>query len=132
MRRQDFTLTQAFARHVSSTSRPLLSNLTDFNGTTNLSQMRNFTGRGFWIHFRRPQTQYIINIYIPTGTMVVVSFISFIIPVEMVPGRMALLVTIFLMLVNIGNSERSVSPNVSLKRHRHYHYTILHPTSLSD
>jgi hypothetical protein len=44
--------------------------------------------------------------------MILISFISFIIPVEMLPGRMALLVTIFLMLVNIANSERTRSPTV--------------------
>jgi hypothetical protein len=56
--------------------------------------------------------QYAISIYVPTTAMVIVSFISFIVPVEMVPGRMTLLVTIFLMLVNIGNSERSRLPMV--------------------
>jgi hypothetical protein len=53
-----------------------------------------------------------VNIYVPTAAMVIVSFISFMVPVEIVPGRMALLITIFLMLVNIGNSERSRSPIV--------------------
>jgi hypothetical protein len=56
--------------------------------------------------------QYAVSIYVPTTAMVLVSFISFIVPVEMVPGRMALLVTIFLMLVNIGNSARSRLPMV--------------------
>ena len=33
----------------------------------------------------------------------------------MIPGRMALLVTIFLMLVNISNSEKTDGPNVNYK-----------------
>ena len=41
------------------------------------------------------------------------SFIGFLIPVEMVPGRMALLVTIFLMLVNIRSTEKRTGPIVS-------------------
>ncbi len=73
---------------------------------------RNITGHGFRIVFERPMNQFFINLYIPTGTMVVISFVSFIIPVETVPGRMTLLVTTFLMLVNIGNSRRQSAPKV--------------------
>jgi uncharacterized membrane protein len=51
-----------------------------------------------------PFLQCATSIYVPMTAMVVVSFISFI--VETVSGRMAVLVTFFLMLVNIGNSER--------------------------
>jgi hypothetical protein len=39
---------------------------------------------------------------------VVVSWVSFLIKPEVVPGRMALLVTLFLVLINIFNSVRSV------------------------
>jgi hypothetical protein len=38
----------------------------------------------------------------------VVSWVSFLIKPEVVPGRMALLVTLFLVLINIFNSVRSV------------------------
>ena len=41
------------------------------------------------------------------------SFIGFLIPADKVPGRMALLVTIFLMLVNISNTELNRGPVVS-------------------
>ena len=37
---------------------------------------------------------------------VVVSWVSFLIKPEVVPGRMALLVTLFLVLINIFNSVR--------------------------
>ena len=40
---------------------------------------------------------------------VVVSWVSFLIKPEVVPGRMALLVTLFLVLINIFNSVRYVS-----------------------
>ena len=43
---------------------------------------------------------------------VAVSWVSFVIPPEVVPGRMALLVTLFLVLTNIFNTITNVSPNV--------------------
>ena len=44
--------------------------------------------------------------------LLLISFIGFFIPVQMVPGRMALLVTIFLMLVNITTSLKATGPRV--------------------
>ncbi len=76
---------------------------------------RGGSGKRAVIVFERHLSQFFINVYIPTAAMVLVSFISFIVPVETVPGRMTLLVTIFLMLVNMGNSQRGVSPKVNKK-----------------
>ena len=45
--------------------------------------------------------------YLPTGLLVMISWISFFIPVR---GRMALLVTIFLMIINLSASSRAVAP----------------------
>ena len=42
----------------------------------------------------------------------IVSWSSFLIPPEVVPGRMALLVTLFLVLTNIFNTITNISPNV--------------------
>ena len=47
---------------------------------------------------------YIITYYFPTGMFVIISWISFLVPPESVPGRMTILVTVFLCLVNIFNS----------------------------
>ena len=44
------------------------------------------------------------------GLFVVVSWISFVVPPEVIPGRMALLVTLFLVLVNIFNTVTSNTP----------------------
>ena len=49
-------------------------------------------------------SHYIITYYFPTGMFVIVSWISFLVPPESVPGRMTILVTVFLCLVNIFNS----------------------------
>ena len=54
-----------------------------------------------------------MNTYLPTGLLTLASFIGFLIPVDMVPGRIALLVTIFLMLVNIRGTEERTGPVVS-------------------
>ena len=59
------------------------------------------------IHFR-----YLYIYYLPSGLFVAVSWVSFVIPPEVVPGRMALLVTLFLVLTNIFNTITNVSPNV--------------------
>ena len=53
-----------------------------------------------------------MNTYLPTLLLTLASFIGFVIPVAIVPGRMALLVTIFLMLVNISSTERNRGPVV--------------------
>ena len=42
----------------------------------------------------------------------VVSWISFLIPPDIVPGRMALLITLFLVLINIFNNVTTNSPKV--------------------
>ena len=56
--------------------------------------------------------RYLYIYYLPSGLFVVVSWVSFLIPPEVVPGRMALLVTLFLVLTNIFNTINNLSPNV--------------------
>ena len=41
----------------------------------------------------------------------VVSWVSFLVPPEVVPGRMAMLITLFLVLINIFNTVTTNSPN---------------------
>ena len=71
-----------------------------------------FSQTGFNLILNRNPTKFIMNIYIPTFLLTVASFIGFLIPVELVPGRMALLVTIFLMLVNMSSVEQNRGPIV--------------------
>ena len=56
--------------------------------------------------------KYLIIYYLPSGLFVVVSWVSFLIPPEVVPGRMAMLITLFLVLINIFNIVTTNSPNV--------------------
>ena len=55
----------------------------------------------------------IFQIYLPCVLFVAVSWVSFLIRPTMVPGRMAMLVTLFLVLVNIFNTVRSHAPTAS-------------------
>ena len=68
---------------------------------------------GFAVAIKRSPTPYYMNVYLPTALLTITSFMSFIIPADIVPGRLTLLVTIFLMLVNISTTERSKGPVVS-------------------
>ena len=71
-----------------------------------------FSQIGFNLILDRSPTKFFMNIYIPTFLLTIASFIGFLIPVEVVPGRMALLVTIFLMLVNISDTQQNRGPIV--------------------
>ena len=51
-----------------------------------------------------------VQVYLPSAMFVIVSWVSFLVKPEVVPGRMAMLVTLFLVLINIFNSVRSVAP----------------------
>jgi len=64
----------------------------------------NYSLAGFEMILRRHFSHYVINYYLPSGLFVVVSWISFLVPADVIPGRMALLVTLFLVLVNIFNT----------------------------
>ena len=74
-----------------------------------------FSVTGFNVQLKRSPTPFYMNVYLPTGLLTIISFIGFLIPVEVVPGRMALLVTVFLMLVNTASVERNRSPTVGEK-----------------
>ena len=88
-----------------------LNTTTFFDRDTN----ENFSTSGFTIIMERSPARFYVNIYLPTFLLTIASFIGFLIPVEMVPGRMALLVTIFLMLVNISSTEQNRGPIVRLR-----------------
>ena len=66
----------------------------------------DYAACGFRIHLRRKRVQMIFQIYLPCILFVTVSWVSFLIRPDVVPGRMALLVTLFLVLVNIFNNVR--------------------------
>ncbi|XP_023344754.1 glycine receptor subunit alpha-1 [Eurytemora carolleeae] len=70
----------------------------------------NFSVAGFEMDLHRHVSHYLITYYLPSGLFVVVSWISFVVPPDVIPGRMALLITLFLVLVNIFNTVTSNTP----------------------
>ncbi|XP_040576873.1 glutamate-gated chloride channel subunit beta [Lepeophtheirus salmonis] len=72
----------------------------------------NYSITGIEINFIRHKLKYLYVYYLPSGLFVVVSWASFLIPPEIVPGRMAMLITLFLVLINIFNIVTTNSPNV--------------------
>ena len=68
---------------------------------------------GFRINFARYRSPFLMNVFLPTGVLTFISFISFLIPVDNVSGRMALMVTIFLMLVNISAQQHALQQAVN-------------------
>ena len=65
---------------------------------------------GFSISLYRTRKQIFFQVYLTSILFVSVSWISFIIKPEVVPGRMALLVTTLLVLINIFNGVKSNAP----------------------
>merc|ERR1719474_894648 len=88
----------------------LLAEELDYNDTFIFHANRTFSQTGFQVQLRRRRTPVLLQVYLTTGLFVIVSWISFIVPPEVVPGRMALLVTLFLVLVNIFNSVTGNAP----------------------
>lgn len=85
------------------------SNLTKLTtGTTD-----KFSLTGFTVRMKRSSTPFLSNVFLPTGLLVLTSYIGFFIPVDSEEGRrITLLVTVFLMLVNISSTERNRGPEV--------------------
>ena len=68
--------------------------LTEWNNET-------FSTVGFHLTLRRRCIKHLSNYYVPSLLFVVVSWISFAIPPDAIPGRMSLLITLALTLVNL-------------------------------
>ena len=65
---------------------------------------------GFTINLYRNRVQIFFQVYLTCILFVIVSWASFIINPDVVPGRMGLLVTIFLVLINIFNGAKLNEP----------------------
>ena len=88
-----------------------LSNLT-MNYREDLQpEPANYSVAGFELHLHRHFLPLMLNYYLPTSLFVCSSWISFLIPPDAIPGRMALLITLLLCLVNILVQVVSHSPS---------------------
>ena len=74
----------------------------------------NYSTAGFELILSRKMSFYIITYYLPSGLFVGISWVSFLINPEVIPGRMTMLVTLFLVLINIHNTIQTNSPKVTI------------------
>ena len=68
---------------------------------------------GFTIALKRKTTPILFQVYLTSTILVIVSWVSFIVDPNVVPGRMGLLVTILLVLINIFISVKHQAPTSS-------------------
>ena len=66
---------------------------------------------GFQVQLDRVRTKYIAGFYIPSFFFVILSWLSFIIKPDAIPGRMMLLLNIFLIMVLLMNSVKESAPD---------------------
>jgi len=76
----------------------------------------SYAACGFQIFLQRKHQPLIYQIYIPCCLFVTVSWISFIIDPKVIPGRMSLLVILFLVIINVFNNVRSSAPSSASSR----------------
>jgi len=74
-------------------------------------QSGDYAACGFEVFLRRKHEPLLYQIYIPCCLFVTVSWISFIIDPKVIPGRMSLLVILFLVIINVFNNVRSNAPS---------------------
>ena len=65
------------------------------------------------LYSNRKLTRVVAQVYIPTTIMVILSWFSFLIPPTSYPGRVGILVTLILVLINIMIMVIETSPTVS-------------------
>ena len=82
------------------TFEPLEINMT-YSATDAVLTERSYSFVGFKLTLKRVFIKHLLSYYFPSLIMVAVSWTSFIIPPEVVPARMALLITVLLVLVNL-------------------------------
>ena len=71
---------------------------------------RKFAACGFEINLERKTTQIFVQVYLTSALLVILAWVSFVINPNVVPGRMGLLVTVFLVLINIFVSVKYIAP----------------------
>ena len=68
---------------------------------------------GFRIHLNRISVKYLAGAYAPAILFVVISWFSFIIKPDAIPGRIMLLLNIFLMMIILMNDIKSSAPDTN-------------------
>merc|ERR1719317_1424982 len=63
----------------------------------------NYSAYGFEILLSRSLGPFILSVYLPSAMFVMMSWVSFFVPPDIVPARIVLLVTLCLVLINMFN-----------------------------
>ena len=71
---------------------------------------RTLAVSGFIFYMNRKSRSYIVTYFLPCFLMVILSWVSFLIKPEVVPGRIGLLLTVLLMMINLNNTVSRSSP----------------------
>ena len=87
---------------------PLEKNVTSSDDT--FDSNITFAVVGFSLKLRRYYIQYVLSYYIPSMLFVMASWISFVIPPEAIPGRMAMLITLLLVSINLFDTIIRIQP----------------------
>ena len=74
------------------------------NETTDLKGGKLVSTSGFYLVLQRKPEPYLWLYFVPCFLMILTSWISFAVSFEAVPGRLGLLLTLLLMLINMNNS----------------------------
>ena len=70
---------------------------------------------GFDIQLERHFQPHFMRTYLPTGLLVCTSWLSFLVDPNIVPGRMALLLTLLLVLINVSVGKFGIHFYISCK-----------------
>ena len=103
------TLKMAFK--YSKMSRLSYFNMTKLNIPLHLQELRNYNS-----YMSKVKLKYLAKtLYLANKVLLRINifFLSFLINPEVIPGRMTMLVTLFLVLINIHNTIQTNSPKVS-------------------
>ena len=74
------------------------------------TEIKNVSVVGFDLKIKRKEGSYLYEFFAPCLLMVVTSWASFTVKPEAVPGRLGMLLTLFLMLVNMSSSVSQTIP----------------------
>ena len=99
-----FNTTSNYNLEYSHKAKPMEVNISSFGYDS------QFSAVGFKLILKRYFNKHFLNYYVPSSTFVVVSWASFIIPPDVIPGRMGLLITLLLVLVNLFGTVISTQP----------------------
>src|SRR5665811_2225752 len=77
------------------------------------TKSNNYSALSFGVRLRRKLSYHIIQTYVPSTMFTIVSWLSFLVPPDSTPGRMAICVTTLLTVTAMFGSVKQNTPNVS-------------------